>query len=78
MNILAAILMTLQLVSVALSGMQQVRPLLQPQPPVQQSAPAPQPIPAQPGDSVRYWWDAQRQQWCCEKNGVLFVWAPPR
>lgn len=75
MNILAAVLMVFQLLNVAVSGYQQLKPAL-----VSQSAqtPAPQPIAQQPGDQVRYWWDAQRQQWCCEKNGVLFVWAPPR
>lgn len=78
MSVLATILMALQLVGVALTGVQQIKPLLQPQPPVQQQVPTPQPIPAQAGDSVRYWWDPQRQQWCCEKNGVLFVWAPTR
>lgn len=77
MSILTTILMALQIVSFALTGLQQVKPLL-PQPQVQQSAPTPHPIAQQPGDRVEYWWDGQRQQWCCLRNGVLFVWAPTR
>ena len=77
MSVLATILMALQLVSVAFTGLQQVQPLLR-TPQAQQQQPTPQPIQAEPGDSVRYWWDTQRQQWCCVKNGVLFVWGPTR
>lgn len=77
MNILTTILLAFQVVSMAITGVQQIKPLLQP-PTAQYSGPAPQPIAQQPGDEVRYWFDQQRGQWCCTRNGVLYVWTPTR
>lgn len=76
MSILTTILMAFQIVSMAITGAQQIKPLLAPQ--VQAAVPAPQPIPQQPGDDVRYWFDQQRGQWCCTRNGTLYVWGPTR
>ncbi len=76
MSILTTILLAFQIVSMAITGVQQVRPLLQ-TPPAQAQV-QPRPIPQQPGDQVRYWFDNQRGQWCCEKNGTLYVWGPNR
>jgi hypothetical protein len=72
--------MALQIVSMAISGAQQLRPMLQPVQQVaqQQVAQPPQPIPQQPGDEVRYWFDQSRGQWCCTRNGALYVWGPTR
>jgi hypothetical protein len=80
MNILATIFLALQIVSMAITGVQQVRPLLRPpvQAPQQYAGPSPQPIPQQPGDEVRYWFDQSRGQWCCTRNGTLYVWGPTR
>ena len=80
MNILATILLAFQIVSMAITGAQQVRPLLQKAPAQapQYAGPTPEPIAAQPGDEVRYWFDQERQQWCCTLNGTLYVWGPTR
>ena len=79
MNLLFSVLMALQLVSALCVGVQRTATLLKPPAAAgAEQAPTPTAIPAQSGDDVRYWWDGQRQQWCCLKNGVLFVWGPSR
>lgn len=75
MSILTSILLALQIVSMAITGVQQIRPMLQPQ--AQQQA-APPAIPSQPGDRIRYWYDQQRGQWLCEKNGTVYFYGPVR
>jgi len=80
MNILATILLALQILSMAVTGVQQVRPMLKPPVQAQQqyAGPPPQPIAQTQGDAVRYWFDQQSGQWCCGKNGTLYVWGPTR
>jgi len=83
MSILAAILVILQVIGMSMTTVQHVRQTIRPPrphvaslPPPVYNGPAPTAIPHHEDDVIKYWWDPQRQQWCCVKNGTLFVWGP--
>lgn len=85
MRRLKALLVVLQVIISLSAVIAQVEPVLQYVPQLQQlDAPAiqpayvPPPIPQQPGDQIRYWFDGQSGQWCCTKNGTLYTWGPTR
>lgn len=85
MRRLKSLLVVLQVIISLSAVIAQVEPMLQYVPKLQyqfaapiQPAFVPQPIAQQPGDEVRYWFDQARGQWCCTRNGTLYVWGPTR